>query len=276
MSRAAYDEGHIPGAVLWNAYADLRRPDYGLVGRAELAQLLSSSGLTPETTVAFYGYGAHLGYWLMKSCGHDRVVLMDGPRDRWQGEWSVETLSPAPSSYPLAAGASPIRTSLEQMRAGSTGQVILDVRSRAEYDGDCFWPSGATEDAGRAGHLPGSVHLPIEELRTEDGRFRDPDEMRRILRDHGVTPDRGVVTYCTIGNRASQAWFALTHLLDHPDASVYYGSWAEGHAPVHRCRNRLAGRSGFPASSGTGIGSHDDEQPSCVVAVRDDHAGAPV
>ena len=28
VSRAAYDEGHIPGAVLWNAYSDLRGQDY--------------------------------------------------------------------------------------------------------------------------------------------------------------------------------------------------------------------------------------------------------
>jgi thiosulfate/3-mercaptopyruvate sulfurtransferase len=227
VSRVAYDQGHIPGAVLWNAYADLRHADYSPIGRAELEQLLSNSGLTPETTVICYGYGAHLGYWLMKSHGHDRVVLMDGSRDRWKGEWSVETPSSSRSSYALSSEESPICSSLESVRAGGAGRITLDVRSRAEYDGDCFWPSGATEDAGRAGHIPGSVHLPIEELRTEDGRFRDPDEMRNVLRDHGVTPDRRVVTYCTIGNRASQAWFALTHVLDHADASVYYGSWAE-------------------------------------------------
>src|ERR1700736_1432992 len=28
VSSAAYDRGHIPGAILWNAYKDLRHPDY--------------------------------------------------------------------------------------------------------------------------------------------------------------------------------------------------------------------------------------------------------
>ena len=110
---------------------------------------------------------------------------------------------------------------------GRPGQVILDVRSDAEYAGERFWPSGATEGAGRAGHIPGSVHLPIEEFRTEDGFFRDPDEIRGVLLEHGVGPEDRVVPYCTIGNRASQAWFALSELLDHPDTAVYYGSWAE-------------------------------------------------
>ena len=40
--------------------------------------------------------------------------------------------------------------------------------------------------------------------------------MRAVLAAHGVTPDRAIVVYCTIGNRASQAWFALTQLLDYP------------------------------------------------------------
>ncbi|HEY2140858.1 MAG TPA: hypothetical protein VGG98_02210 [Solirubrobacteraceae bacterium] len=32
VSRAAYDKGHIPEAVLWNAYSDLRGADYKPVG----------------------------------------------------------------------------------------------------------------------------------------------------------------------------------------------------------------------------------------------------
>jgi thiosulfate/3-mercaptopyruvate sulfurtransferase len=35
-----------------------------------------------------------------------------------------------------------------------------------------------------------------------------------------------VITYCTIGNRASEAWFALKHELAYPSARVYYDSWA--------------------------------------------------
>jgi len=51
--------------------------------------------------------------------------------------------------------------------------------------------------------------------------------MRQVLRDHGIAPETEIVTYCTIGNRASQAWFALACLLGYKDAGVYYGSWAE-------------------------------------------------
>ena len=110
---------------------------------------------------------------------------------------------------------------------GEPDQVIIDVRSQAEYDGDRFWPSGATEGAGRAGHIPGAVHVPIEQLRAEDGSFKSPEEIGRILGARGVTNMRRAITYCTIGGRASEAWFVLTQLLDYPDASVYLGSWAD-------------------------------------------------
>jgi thiosulfate/3-mercaptopyruvate sulfurtransferase len=232
VSRTAYDNGHIPGAILWNAYTDLRHADYSLLNTLEFEALLSTSGLTPDATIVFYGYAPYLGAWLMKSYGHDRIRLMDGPRDRWLSAghpWSTEIPTPAASSYGLPVEQSGLGASRDAVRdmIGMPGKIILDVRSQAEYDGERFWPSGATEGAGRPGHIPGAVHVPIELLRTEDGGFKSVEEMQRILRDRGVVPESEVASYCTIGNRASQAWFALKYLLGYPEASVYYGSWAE-------------------------------------------------
>jgi 3-mercaptopyruvate sulfurtransferase SseA len=106
VSGAAYKAGHIPGAVLWNAYTDLRHPDYRPISAPELQALLCRSGVTPDMTVVFYGYGAHLGFWLLKSCGHDRVRLMDGSREQWKvagQNWSTDVATPARSQYVLAA-----------------------------------------------------------------------------------------------------------------------------------------------------------------------------
>ena len=232
VNRTAYEQGHVPGAVLWNAYTDLRHADYRPVDTAELGQLLSRSGVTAETTVVVYGYAAHLGFWLLESYGHEHVRLLDGPREQWPTAgyaWNVEVPVPAPSPHTPAVAGSRLGWSRDAVEAlaGASDPVILDVRSKPEYDGERFWPSGAPEDTGRAGHIPGSVHLPIERLRSEDGHFKGQDELRRILGEHGITPDLRIVTYCTIGNRAGQAWFAMSHLLDYPDVDVYYGSWAE-------------------------------------------------
>ena len=231
VSAAAYNAGHISGAVLWNAYTDLRHSDYRPVSAAELQDLLRKSGVTPDTTVVFYGYGAHLGFWLLKSHGHDRVRLMDGSREQWKAagqSWSTDVPTPARSQYVLAAQDAFFSSKEDVLEMiGQPSRVILDTRSKAEYDGERFWPSGATAGAGRAGRIPGAVHLPVELLRTDDGTFRSAGEMLRVMRDRGITAETEVVTYCTIGNRASQAWFALKYLLEYHDVRVYYGSWAE-------------------------------------------------
>jgi thiosulfate/3-mercaptopyruvate sulfurtransferase len=104
---------------------------------------------------------------------------------------------------------------------------MLDVRAESEYSGERFWPSGATADAGRAGHVPGAVNVPIDLLRADDGTLKSVSELRSSFEEAGVTKDKTVIVYCTIGNRASEAWFALTYLLAYPDVRVYYGSWVE-------------------------------------------------
>jgi thiosulfate/3-mercaptopyruvate sulfurtransferase len=231
VSPAAYNAGHIPGASLWNAYADLRHADYLPISAAELQALLRRSGVTAATTIVFYGYGALLGYWLMSSYGHAGPRFMDGPREQWVTagrDWSTGVAAPVESAYVLTRQPT-FHSSQEDIlqMMGQPGRLLLDTRSRAEYEGERFWPSGAAAGAGRAGHVPGAVHLPIEWLRTDNGRFRSGDEMRQVLADHGIARGSEIVTYCTIGNRAAQAWYALTHLLEYDNVRVYYGSWTE-------------------------------------------------
>jgi thiosulfate/3-mercaptopyruvate sulfurtransferase len=225
VSPAAFEAGHIPGAVFWNAYGHLRPVAYRPLDARGLAELLARSGIGPDTAVVFYGYGAYLGYWLLRSCGHSRVLLMDGPRERWLeagGTWSVEAGAPPAASYPLGSVARDVVTTEDVLSLiDDSDAVLVDVRSREEFSGERFWPSGATEGAGRAGRVPGAVWLPVEAVVGDRASVLDACEAA------GVAPDRHVVVYCTIGNRASLAWYVLTQVLGYPRVSVYYGSWAE-------------------------------------------------
>jgi thiosulfate/3-mercaptopyruvate sulfurtransferase len=232
VSRSAYEQGHIPGAILWNAYTDLHHADYSPLDRREFAELLSRSGLASDTTIVFYGYGPSLGFWLMKAYGHERALVLHGTREGWRDAgrpWTVDLPKLVTSTYTLPEAEATQLMSLDALQGtlGTGDPLILDVRSDAEFTGERFWPSGATEGAGRPGHIPGAVHLHIDLLRTADGAFKNAAELPQLCQDRGVVPERGVVTYCTIGNRASEAALVLRYLLGYPDVRVYDGSWAE-------------------------------------------------
>jgi thiosulfate/3-mercaptopyruvate sulfurtransferase len=232
VSRASFDDGHIPGAVLWNAYADLRDQNYRPVGLEELQRLLSRSGISSHTCVVTYGYAAPLGFWLLKAHGHHDVRMLVGSRDQWPQAghgWSTDVPEPPDGAHPPLTEEPHLLALREAVEAAidDPSVILLDVRVESEYSGERFWPSGATEDAGRAGRVPGSVNVPIDSLRAADGSLKSPEELSRVLEHAGLTRDKAVITYCTIGNRASEAWFALKYLLGYPDVRVYYGSWVE-------------------------------------------------
>jgi thiosulfate/3-mercaptopyruvate sulfurtransferase len=232
VSPSNYNAGHLPGAVLWNAYADLRHSDFRPISHADFQQLVRRSGIGQDMTVVFYGYGALLGFWLMKAYGHRDVRMLNASRDAWEKagrDWSIDVPTPTTTSYELPLEDNDLLASRDDVMAAINGgaSVVLDVRSDAEYRGERFWPSGATEGAGRAGHIPHAVHVPIDLVRDESGAVRGADELRRLYAEAGISPDQHVITYCTIGNRASLAWFVLKYLLGYPNVAVYYGSWAE-------------------------------------------------
>jgi len=232
VSPAAYDNWHIDGAVLWNVYTDLKDAGYRTVGTAALERLVARSGIGPDSTVVFYGYAPALGLWLMQLYGHSDVRILDCSRDTWRAEgrpWSTAASEPAAGGYRLGGEDRRIRAdrATVQDAIDQPGTALVDVRSAAEYRGDCFWPSGGMEPGGRAGHVPSAAHQPIDGLYNPDGSFRSAAELRGVFSPAVLDGGRELITYCTIGGRAATAWFVLTHLLGRDPVRVYDGSWAE-------------------------------------------------
>jgi thiosulfate/3-mercaptopyruvate sulfurtransferase len=250
VSRRAYDEWHIDGAVLWNVYADLKDADYRLADAAALQQLFARSGIGSDSTVVFYGYAPAMGFWLMKLYGHADVRILDCSRDTWQREdrpRSTTAAGPAATGYIVGGPDGRLRADHAAVRDGiaDPGVRILDVRSAAEYRGERFWPSGGMEPGGRAGRVPSAVHQPVDGLYDDRGAFRPAADLRRVfpaaegaaatdaaaaagtVHTAGAGRPGELITYCTIGGRASTAWFVLTYLLGRENVRVYDGSWAE-------------------------------------------------
>jgi thiosulfate/3-mercaptopyruvate sulfurtransferase len=232
VSRLAYDEWHIDGAVLWNIYADLKDPDYRLADAAAVQQLLDRSGIRPDSTVICYGYGPAMGFWLMKLYGHADVRILDCSRDTWRDEGrprSSAAAEPPAARYALPGQDGLLRADHAAVRGaiGTPGISIVDVRTEAEYRGERFWPSGGLEPGGRAGHVPTAFHQLVEDLYDPRGSFRSAAELRGVFSRVDLDGPDELITYCTIGGRASTAWFVLTYLLGRGNVRVYDGSWAE-------------------------------------------------
>jgi thiosulfate/3-mercaptopyruvate sulfurtransferase len=243
VSPAAYNDWHIDGAVLWNVYADLKDAGYRTVDTAALEQLVARSGIGPDSTVVFYGYAPALALWLMRLYGHRDVRILDCSRDSWRAAghpWTTAASEPAAGSFHLGGEDRRIRAdrAAVQDAIANPGSTVVDVRTAAEYQGERFWPSGAMEPGGQAGHVPSAIHQPIDGLCNQDGSFRSADQLRGVFASVDLDGDGELITYCTIGGRAATAWFVLTCLLGRDHVRVYDGSWAEWGripaAPVER------------------------------------------
>src|SRR5947209_9671810 len=86
---SAYDKGHLEGAVKLDWKKDLQDPlRRDFVSREQFEQLLSERGIANDDTVVLYGgnnnWFAAYAYWYFKLYGHDRVVLLDGGRKKWE------------------------------------------------------------------------------------------------------------------------------------------------------------------------------------------------
>lgn len=234
-----YPTGHVPGAVEVDWTRDLNDPvnrDY--VDQARFEALMSRIGVTPETTVVFYGdrnnWWAAYALWVFALFGHDKAVLIDGGRQKWMAE-GRELTKDVPSYAATTYAAQPRDDrSNRAFKDDVLGHVkaqgkLIDVRSPQEYSGErLHMPDYPNEGALRGGHIRNARNVPWARAVNEDGTFKPADELEAIYAgEAGVLPGDDVVVYCRIGERSSHTWFVLKHLLGYPQVRNYDGSWTE-------------------------------------------------
>src|ERR671930_1189634 len=86
-----YAEGHIPGAIGFDWKRDLQdQVKRDFLTPEAFSELFGSRGISNEHTIVLYGdrnnWFAAYTYWYLKYYGHDKVKLINGPREKWIGE----------------------------------------------------------------------------------------------------------------------------------------------------------------------------------------------
>jgi len=235
---ALYREAHIPGAIGFDWRVDLQDQ----VRRAFLApeafgRLFGGRGIANDHLVILYGdrnnWFAAYTYWYLKYYGHDKVLLVNGPREKWIGEGrptTTEVPSYAAATFTAQPGDPSIRAHRDEVLAAINAETrLVDVRSPAEFSGELIAPPGyEQEGAQRAGHIPGAASVPWAQAVQEDGTFKSREALQELYTSKGVlNGGTDIIAYCRIGERSAHTWFVLHELLGQNNVKNYDGSWTE-------------------------------------------------
>ncbi len=233
-----YQQAHIPGAIGFDWKADLQdQVRRNFLGPKDFATLFGSRGISNDHTIVLYGdrnnWFAAYTYWYLKFYGHDNVLLMNGPREKWIDEGRPTTADEpdhGTANFIVDSQDDSIRAVRDQVfQALDSGTSLVDVRSPQEFSGELIAMAGyEQEGAQRGGHIPGAASVPWSQAVREDGTFKSADELRELYTSKGVLRNGGeVIAYCRIGERSAHTWFVLHELLGQDDVKNYDGSWTE-------------------------------------------------
>jgi len=234
---SAYDKGHLRGAVKLDWKLDLQDPvRRDFVNQEQFEALLSSRGIAADDTIVLYGgnnnWFAAYAYWYFKLYGHEKALLLDGGRKKWEldsRELTDDAVSRPETSYAAQEPNLDIRAFRDEVVAAIGGKNLVDVRSPDEYAGRLLAPAHLPqESAQRGGHIPTAANIPWSKAANDDGTFRADDELQKLYADAGVEfGSKDTIAYCRIGERSAHTWFVLHEILDEPNVKNYDGSWTE-------------------------------------------------
>jgi thiosulfate/3-mercaptopyruvate sulfurtransferase len=228
-----YLKSHIPGAVFFDvdAVSDHSNPLPHMFPSAEqFGRDVGGLGVGNDDTVVVYDSGGWVAaprvWWMFLSFGKN-VRVLNGGLKKWVAEGrKVESgqVTPKPSTFKASFDARRVR-SIQQMIANvaSRAEQVIDARANERYQGKAAEPRPGI----RAGHIPGSLNLPYNNLfNAATGEMKPLDEMRAAFLGAGVKLDAPIVTSCGSGVSAGVLTIALYRIgVENP--ALYDGSWTE-------------------------------------------------
>jgi thiosulfate/3-mercaptopyruvate sulfurtransferase len=227
--RAAYDDGHIPGAVFVDldvALADPPAPERGrhpLPDPERFAAELAALGIGDGATVVAYddagGSIAARLVWLLRITG-TRAALLDGGLAAWSG--ALETEPALPDAAPRTPVAWPAELLADADAVAATPATVLDARAPERFRGE------VEAIDPRAGHVPGAGNAPWTGSLDAGGRFLEPAALRARFAALGIDSDgpERPIAYCGSGVTACHVLVAL-EVAGLGVGRLYPGSWSQ-------------------------------------------------
>ena len=197
-----YRRAHLPNAVglpVHNYIKDASNSVY-VMPPDQFTALMGSLGISNDTLVVtcdgFGSLSAARFWWVMNYYGHTNVRILNGGFSKWlhEGRPITQEVPALPPTTTFEPRVSPdLLCSLDYGKAcvGSEEVTFLDVRSEGEWTGE------NTRGNQRGGHVPGAIHLEWLNFVTNDAlrTIKPAQELRAMLKEAGVSPEREVVTY---------------------------------------------------------------------------------
>lgn len=232
--RAAYDAGHIPGALSASLDHDLsdhaRAADGSFRGRHPLPAIdafiasLRRWGVNDDSQVVAYdaqgGMFAARLWWMLRWAGHPAVAVLDGGLPAWTAlglPLTTDVPSPAPGT--LQQRPSLVRTVGAGDILAQPQLKVLDARAPDRFRGE----NETLDPVG--GHIPGAANRFFKDNLLPDGRFKPAAQLRSELGALVADPSSAVMQ-CGSGVTACHNLLAL-EVAGLPGAALYPGSWSE-------------------------------------------------
>lgn len=236
-SRAAYQAGHVPGAVS-APYPEWRGPASNpgkLPPIPELASLVGRLGVAQGTHAVLVSSGADRAdfgaaarvYWTLAYLGVPDVSILNGGMKAWSAAHLAETKdvpSIAPVAFAPHLNESIIaKTPTVAAQLGDPTTLLLDARPLAYFLGKEKAPSVTTP-----GTIKGAVDFSYSNwFEPGTATFVTPARAREIAAAlHAKHPSKETISFCNTGHWASIDWFALSEIAGEKDVRLYPQSLA--------------------------------------------------
>ncbi|MBN2817004.1 MAG: sulfurtransferase [Campylobacterales bacterium] len=234
-----YSKGHIPNArqVEISSFRHWVNNEYMLMNSPkEIEKVAQELGINNDSYVVLYGHNkpkellkaSYIALALIVN-SFENISILDGGYNEWKNSFkdNPKMFSTKFSTYKqgnFKAQYNPdILVNMEYVQNKIGSVPMIEARPKEYFD-------GTTQSKGvkRLGHIKNAQSSNWQNKFAQDEKLIDDTKLKNIFyKDHNLTQNNEVITYCTGGLEASMNWYLLSQYLEFKDVKLYDASMKE-------------------------------------------------